>query len=375
MATHRYRRIRASGGTWERSVAYGVAAKEEITRTIDGYKKAFALRGISWDHATQIAQGFVDDVVVWRPELMTEIEGIASGSGHSVNDIFTINCRTEVLWWAAVNDAKRLGPPSRGECTSIALHPQAQRSQGVLVGQNWDWLEGLSDTVVVVEVERDDGPNYVTIVEAGLLAKTTLTQAGLAVAINTLVCSLDGTPGGIPFHFLIRAVVESATVADALDTLSTAGRASSGNYVLGSATGEVLNIETAPGDAGNVFPLSPTSGGVVHANHFLHAIDGGVDLAPAQMPDSYGRHTRMDTLVGDNPNTVSLDDIKKTLADHTGYPSSVCCHPDPQDGDDSWATLYGVIMDPKARNMYLSEGNPCQADWQEISYADLLGSH
>lgn len=372
MTTHRYRRIRVSGDAETRSVAYGVAAKEEIIRTIDGYKKAFALRGISWDHATEIAQGFVGDVAAWRPEFMTEIEGTASGSGLSVDDIFTINCRTEVLWWAVVNDAKRLGPPSRGECTSIALEPQAQRGQGVLVGQNWDWLEGLSDTVVVLEVERDDGPNYVTVVEAGLLAKTTLTQAGIAIAINTLVCSLDGTPAGIPFHFLIRAVVDSATVADALDTLTTAIRASSGNYVLGSATGEVLNIETAPGGATHVFPLEPTNGAVVHANHFHHAIDGGVDLAPAQMPDSYGRYTSMDTLVTDSPHTVSLDGIKKTLADHTGYPSSVCCHPDPSDGDDQWATLFGVIMDPETRTMSLSEGNPCEKPWQSIDYSDFL---
>jgi len=372
MATHRYRRIRATGDAETRSVAYGLKAKEEITRTVDGYRKAFSLKGISWDHATQIAQGFVDDVVAWRPELMTEIEGIAAGSGRSVDDIFTINCRTEVLWWAAVNDAKRLGLPPRGECSSIGLQPQPKRGQGVLVGQNWDWLEGLSDTVVVLEVERDDGPNYVTVVEAGLLAKTALTQAGLAVAINTLVCSLDGTPGGIPFHFLIRAVVDSATVTDALHTLTTTVRASSGNYVVGSATGEVLNIETGPGDATHVFPLSPTNGAVVHANHFHHAIEGGVDLAPAQMPDSYGRHTRMDTLVTDSPNTVSLEDIQKTLADHTGYPSSVCCHPDLQDGNDPWATLYGVIMDPEARTVYLSEGNPCETPWQSVDYSDFL---
>ena len=375
MTTRRYQRFRVAGDPISRSVRYGELAREAIHRTKAGYERAFAEKGISWQQATEIARGFVDDVVAWRPDLMSEIDGIAEGSGLTSDDIFTINCRTEILWSAAVAGASGHGDSLRGECSSFALAPQVNVGRGTLVGQNWDWLEVLSDTVVVLEVEREDGPNYVTVVEAGLLAKTTLTEAGIALAINTLVSSLDGTPGGIPFHFLIRAIADQESISGALDMLTSATRASSGNYVLGSASGEVMNIETAPGGADNVFPTAGNTRSVLHTNHFHHDVVGGVDLAPTQMQDSYLRLEQLEKLIAGKADHLSLDDIQQALADHTGYPSSVCCHPDSKDApSDTWRTLAGIIMEPAARSLYLTEGNPCLESWQVCDYSDFLSA-
>ena len=375
MTTGRYQRIRVTGDPMSRSIHYGELAREAIHRTRAGYERAFADKGISWQQATEIARGFVDDVAAWRPEFMTEIEGIAQGSGLTTHDIFTINCRTEVLWSAAVAEASTSRETPRGECSSFALTPQDSLGRGTLVCQNWDWLEVLSDTIVVLEVEREDGPNYVTVVEAGLLAKTTLTEAGIALAINTLLSSLDGTPGGIPFHFLIRAIADHTSISGVLDTLSSATRASSGNFVLGSAEGEVMNIETAPGGADNVFPTAGEPHSVLHTNHFLRGIVGGVDLAPDQMQDSYLRLEQIEQLIATKADELTVRDIQQALADHTGYPSSVCCHPDSKDApSDTWRTLAGIIMEPAARSLYLAEGNPCQAPWQVCDYSDFLSA-
>lgn len=373
MTTRRYQRFRVAGDPISRSIRYGELAREAIHRTTAGYERAFAEKGISWQQATEIARGFVDDVVAWRPEFMTEIDGIAQGSGLSTDDIFTINCRTEILWSAAVAGAPGHGDSLRGECSSFALAPQVNVGRGTLVGQNWDWLEVLSGTVVVLEVEREDGPNYVTVVEAGLLAKTTLTEAGMALAINTLVSSLDGTPGGIPFHFLIRAIADQESISGALDMLKSATRASSGNYVLGSASGEVMNIETAPGGADNVFPTAGNTHSVLHTNHFLNDVIGGVDLAPPQMQDSYLRLEQIDKAIAANPDDLTVDDIQRALADHTGYPSSVCCHPDSADAPaDRWQTLAGIIMEPATGVMHLAEGSPCVEPWTTIDYSEFL---
>lgn len=373
MASGTYRRIRVSGDAFERSRQYGTAANDLIHLTKAGYERAFAEKGISWHRATKIATSYWEDVVAWRPDLIAEVEGIADGSGLTTDDIFTINCRTEILWSAAVADASGHGDRLRGECSSFALTPQDGLGRGTLVGQNWDWLEVHSHTIVVLEVEREDGPNYVTVVEAGLLAKTTITQAGLALAINTLVSSLDGTPGGIPFHFLIRAIADQESIPEALDMLSSVTRASSGNYVLGSASGEVMNIETAPGGADNVFPTAGNAHSVFHTNHFRHEIVDGVDLAPTQMHDSYLRLQQIEKLISRQATEHTLNDIQQALADHTGYPSSVCCHPDSADAPaDRWQTLAGIIMEPATGVMHLAEGNPCTEGWTTLDYSTFL---
>lgn len=374
MTTTRYRTIRVSGDRDQRSLDYGTQARAEIHLTREGYERAFAGKGISWADAEVIARRFVPFIEAWRPELLDEIRGIAAGAGLSFDEVLAINCRTEILWSAARRDADALATQFRGECSSFALEPVATVEQATLVGQNWDWLDTLSGGVIVLEVDRPDEPNYVTIVEAGLLAKTTLNQDGIGLALNTLVSSLDGGDSGIPFHFLIRDLADSRHLSDAVTKLATALRASSGNYVLGSADGGVLNVEVAPGDARNVFPLIPANGAVVHTNHFVSQIHGGFDLAPSQMADSYVRLGRMEQRIQRSSRPVSLDDIKSVLGDHTDAPSSICCHPDERsERSAQWATLAAVIMSPAHRRIHLAEGTPCSADWVTLDYSAFLG--
>lgn len=373
MTPARYRRIRISGGRDERALQYGKKAREEIWQTRDGYKQAFAGKGISWSEAVAFAQSFLPQIDSWRPELLDEIRGIAEGSDLEFEEVLAMNCRTEILWSAARRDANSLAHTFFGECSGFALQPAASLDGVTLVGQNWDWLHSLAGGVIVLEVDRPDGPNYVTVVEAGLLAKTSLNQSGIALALNTLVSSLDGGTIGIPFHFLIRDLVDSEHLSDALTKLSSVPRASSGNYVLGSSDGAVLNIETAPGDARNVSPLITKNGAVVHTNHFIHDVQSGFDLAPNQMADSYVRLDRMLQLVQDAPKPMSLDHLKAVLGDHTDAPSSICCHPDDRsDRNAQWATLAAVIMNPASRVIHLSEGTPCSTDWLRLDYSTFL---
>ena len=60
----------------------------------------------------------------------------------------------------------------QGECSAFASLPAASAEAHTLVGQNSDWRLHSFDTVVVLEARQDEGPDFVTVVEAGLLAKT-----------------------------------------------------------------------------------------------------------------------------------------------------------------------------------------------------------
>lgn len=371
----RYPRYRVHGDAAARSRRYGELARAEIRRTREGYERAFVAKGVSWDEAVDYSLGFVPAIERCFPHLLVELQGIAEGSGLSFAEVLTLNCRAEVLWRAAVRKAGSVAPWLRGECSSFSLEPHRTAAQRTLVGQNWDWLEVLSESVVVLEVEREDGPNYVTVVEAGLLAKTTMNQAGLAIAINTLVTSLDGGPHGVPFHVLVRAAADAEHVSDVVEMLSTIPRASSGNYMLGTADGAVLNVEVAPGDARTVHPIIAMNGAVIHTNHFVRDPAGGFDLAAQQMADSFVRYGRLQQRIVAHEAPLSVEALRAVLSDHTDAPNSVCCHPDARsDAAARWATLVSAIMEPATRTLHLAEGSPCTTEWLAHDYSELLAS-
>lgn len=378
-----YPRYRVRGDAAARSRSYGQLAREQILVTRTGYERAFAAKGVSWGAAVAFARDFVPAIERHFPELLVELRGIAEGSGLPFDDVLTMNCRTEVMWRAAVRKAGAVAPwfaagradAARfgAECSSFALEPDRTAGGHALVGQNWDWFEVLADGVIVLEVEREDGPNFVTVVEAGLLAKTTMNEAGMAIGINTVVCSLDGGPHGVPFHVLVRAVADAEHVSDVVELLSTVPRASSGNYIVASEGGAVLNVETAPGDARTVHPLVATNGAVIHTNHFVREPAGGFDLAGAQMADSFVRYGRLQRRVVDRTEPLAVAELQGVLADHADAPGSVCCHPDTRsDPAARWVTLVSAIMEPATRTLHLAEGKPCDTPWREYDYRELL---
>jgi isopenicillin-N N-acyltransferase-like protein len=379
-------RIRVSGGARARSEQYGRLARLQIEHVREGYERAFAAKGVTWEAATEQARAYLPMIEAHCPDLLEEIRGIAFGSGLSFDEILTINCRSEVLHAATVRrergllqDRESTVGGSRGECSSFALEPDRSPTLHSLVGQNWDWLETLGPGTIVLEVERDDGPNYVTIVEAGLLAKMTMNAHGVAMGINTLATTLDGTDRGLPFHFLIRRLADATDLSAALEGLAVVPRATSGSYMLASATGAVLNLETSPGGSRNITPQLSHTGAIVHTNHFIDDVPGGYDLAKFSMSDSYVRLGRLGRSVGahsvgsDAAQRLSHEDLRAALSDHADSPNSICCHPDPlADPLSRWKTLASVIMDPHSRTMWLAEGPPCESEWVTADYSDFL---
>ncbi|UOQ57518.1 C45 family peptidase [Leucobacter allii] len=367
-----YPRIRVSGPPAERSRQYGELARERIAVIRAGYERAFAAKGIAWAEAVRIARRHLPAIERYTPELLAELRGIAEGSGLGFDEILTINCRTEVL-----NGASRAtGAAIRaefGECTAFAVEADRRADGGAVVGQNWDWLEALEGGVIVLEVERPDGPDYVTLVEAGLLGKMVLTEAGLALGMNTLVSSLDGVTPGVPYHLQIRSVADAPHAAGALEILAGMPRAASGNFVLADASGAVLNVESAPGGPEALTVTGSADGTLAHANHFVGPVAGGHDLAPLAMADSYARLGRMRRRLAAVPGEFGREELRAPLRDHVGFPNAVCCHPDPAaEAPARWKTLASVLLFPGARRIEYTAGPPCAGDWIELDCAELL---
>ncbi|MBS1675845.1 MAG: peptidase C45 [Actinobacteria bacterium] len=372
-----YPRIRVSGPPRERGRQYGEGARERIAACRDGYAEVYAdVAGLSWAQAREAGAVYLDPIAAHAPEALEEMRGIAEGAGLELADVLAINARTEIIWAATAKQAavERAGLPVARECTSFALLGRRTEDGQLLIGENWDWLVLGFDTVVVLEVERDDEkPNFVTVVEAGLLCKASLNSAGLAVATNALVTGRDRGEPGLPFHVMLRLLADQETVTDAIDMVQRAPRASSANYLLGHADDVAVNLETAPGGFREVSWQLPTDGVLVHTNHFIELPPGLEEVSIYAMPDSIVRYGRTTDRLGEPGTRWGIESLRAALTDHADRPSSVCCHPDPREPRTrQWATVMSVIFEPAARAAWLASGNPCENEFEPLDCGSLL---
>ena len=372
-------RIRVAGTHYDRGRQYGAQTRSQVHLSVQAYQRVFAhYAGWDWPEVRRAAAAFEAPIAAFRPAYLDEMRGIADGAGLDLADVLAINVRTEVMYAAKARQAPLAARIRElpAECSAFAVTP-APRSGGqqaaTLLGQNWDWLLHAAQTLVVLEVSQDDGPDFVTVVEAGLLAKVGLNAAGLGLVTNALVTDADTGAPGLPYHVLLRAILDCSTVTEALEVLQAGMRSSSANYLIAHASGAALDVEAAPGDFTRLYPQFPDHGLLLHTNHFRSPRLHPVDVSLWAMPSSAVRLQRLRAgATGYAAGSATLDDFRALLADHADYPHSICSHPDPHDHPlEQGATIASVLMDLNARRLWLAPGNPCQAPYSELDLSYL----
>ena len=366
-AAGEYPRIVAAGPPRELGLQYGRAARDGIRRSIKAYTDVFDYYAhMSWADARRRAQAFVPAIRDYDERCLSQLEGIAEGAGLEFEDLLALNLRTEVMFGGTLHGAASAHRPA-GECTAVVALPEATDDGHTLLAQNWDWLIHTRDTTVVLEARPDDRPAFVTVVEAGLLAKTGMNENGVGVVTNTVISDPDAGEPGVPYHVVLRSLLEAESVADALSRLYRATRASSANYLVASGDGLAANAECLPGGPQNVLVDLPTNGLLAHANHFVSPRFRAVDVGLPTMPDSLLRLSRMTSLVRPEDGPVSRARLEEAFTDHAGHPFGVCSHEDPRTVPvDQYATIASLVMDLTARRMWLASGAPCSAPYGEL---------
>ena len=368
--------VRVTGSATERGRQYGEQARERVRRSVGAYERVFRhYAGWDWSVVRREAARFEAPISEFGPDYLAEMRGIADGAGLDLLDVLAINVRTEVMFAAKARQATSRAGSGPHECSAFAVAPPPGRPGPTLVGQNWDWLPHSAETVVVLEARRDDGPDFVTVVEAGLLAKTGMNSSGLGLVTNALVTADDAGTPGLPYHLMLRAILDCENVSDAIAVLQAGVRSSSANYLIAHRDGIAVDVEAAPGDFSQLYFVFPGSrdGVLLHTNHFLAERFAGTDVSVWAMPDSPVRLQRLRAGVGASADH-SLAAFRSLLSDHANYPSGVCCHPDARAHPmDQGMTVTSVLMDLNARQMWLADGNPCTAPYRELDYSGLLG--
>jgi isopenicillin-N N-acyltransferase-like protein len=361
--------VRVEGDARIRGRSYGEQAAERVRRSIEAYREVFqAYAGWNWAQVTEHARAYMDPIARFDAVYLEEIGGIAEGAGVDEVDVLAINVRTEIMFAAKARDMHRYV----GECSAFAVSPSRSADGHTWIGQNWDWLLHSSDTVVIVEARQPDRPDYVTVVEAGLLAKTGMNSSGIGLVTNALVSADDRGAPGVPYHVGLRAILDAETISDAYAVLQRAPRSSSANYLIAHRDGQAVNIEAAPGDFSALSLTFPDDGLLLHTNHFASGQSPPTDVGLWVMPDSPFRLQRLREQLGGVP-LVSPKEVREALADHAGHPSGVCCHPDARwDPLEQGQTVASVLMDLDERRLWVADGRPCTAPYDELDYGEFL---
>jgi isopenicillin-N N-acyltransferase-like protein len=355
-----------SGSAYERGRQYGTQARDRVHRSIASYADTFEYyAGWDWARSRREAMRFLPAIEDFAPTQVDELRGIADGAQVDLADMLAVNVRTEIMFSSRVRNALALLAPD--ECSSFGC---AAPDRHVVVGQNWDWSPFAVDTVVVLRSDPDDGPAFVTVVEAGLLAKFGVNSEGLALMTNALGSSEDVGDPGVPYHVLLRALIECADVEEGLKRIDGSVRASSANYLLADATGAVVDVEARPGDGSRVHRLDRDDrGALVHTNHFVSPDFDALDYADMVETTTDDRLERFSEIVRAADDVSDLALYERALTDHANAPASVCRHPDPALPEPEQSmTVAAALVDITDRRLLVSEGPPCDRGFEPVAW-------
>ena len=364
-----------TGGPHERGVQHGEAFADEIRHNVRTYLDVFEGRGIDTDRARELAAEFVPRIEAESAAYAAEMAGVAEGSGVPIEEVALVNVRYEVMYNAYTDESggerEREGEgglsaeetaASVDGCTSFGVAPEASADGHTYVGQNWDWLPAIQ--TFVMDVEREDGPDFLAVTEAGMVGgKFGLNERGIGFAVNGLATPDDGEdPFRKPTHVRSREVFDAERFDAAIEPVIATDRPGSRNYLLGHAEGELIDLETAPEVVNYLYP----EGGILtHANHFEDQTRVESRLERLS-PHSLVRGARLRRLLERDAGEIDDEVLKASLRDDFCHPKGICRYATDEAGaQGDFHTKVSVVMDLTERRMLLTDGPPRDDEYRE----------
>ena len=334
----------------ERGVELGRRFAAEIADTVARYRRLFATRAdrpFDIDEWSDRAWRTIERVA---PVHADEIAGIAEGAGLTVQQLASINARTEIL--VAAN------PTGQTECSTVISLPPGRPPVAV---QTWDWYDAMSDGWFTWTIPHPDGRVVQTVTEFGMLAKIGVNDRGVGVMLNMLHHRNDADAVatgeiGHPVHLLSRAILDdAASVGEAVAIASAPHTSASTSLTLVDDRGGAVSVELFPGGPGL---LEATDGVLVRTNHFVS--DAGRDGCLASTI-SVSTRLRREHLVEEFAQRQPLTAADVTAAMTHHLPDGgVCRHPLTDTDPVLWhRTLATVAIDATSRTLDVHENGPC----------------
>jgi isopenicillin-N N-acyltransferase-like protein len=280
------------------------------------------------------------------PHLLDEMTGLAEGAGVMLPEAMACSIRGEA------SNAKQDG------CTAYVIGRSGAAQREILAGQNSDMSTEIMSLAYVLHLQPKDKPEVLIWTFGGMIGYHGMNSAGVAHFAN----ALGGGPRSqfaMPHYPVKRMMLESASLDQAVNLLRTIPLASNGNYVLCDGRGEIMDVEATT--AGAEVIRDNGAGFLAHTNHFLCPRYARQENFEKSWRDSFPRIEKMNELIRSRYGSVTVEDVKRFLKDHTGKPTSICRH------DSESRTVASLIAEPARRRLHVAVGNPCQSNYVTYS--------
>ncbi len=346
------------GSPRERGRQHGKQLKAEIRYMIQAFKKDLA-RVYRVEADTFIRRfladtDFMPAIEKWTPGLLDEVRGIAEGSGQSFADIYVFQLADEI--WS-------MGKWSmKHKCTAIAVNRRGD--QPTMVAQNMDVPGFYQKYPTLLRIHRKDGPDTLVLSCPGLIGVNGMNSAAVAVCCNTLL-QLAPSGKGVPCLFVVRGVLERASLAAARDWLQRIPHAVGQNYTLGDPKGAQAFECSAKTKV--EFRPDPEADFTYHTNHPLVNTNWHPDYlarchAKKRKPEqglrtchrfaALQRRIRIEA-------PITLDTIQTALASRDNPRGPIC-------GDWTYGCTIFVLTDKPTLRM--SPGRPDRVAFQDFGF-------
>lgn len=304
---------------------------------------------IDRDTAARISNESLTHVSQFAPHLVQELYGVAEASAVSIENLMLLQVRNQF------NDAMTQGGNALQGCTALSIGASAMQTGRGVVAQNWDADPALDCYTIVLTRQPVSSPAYMSVTQAGLISYIGMNTAGLAACVNTLPAPARDV--GVPHYFSLRTMFEQTSLAAAVDVLKSAHRAIPVNIMMTTPDGPA-NVE------GYIDEVKLLNGELllIHTNHCLCADRASLNDEYPELIQSVPRLQRMTQLLSgvSSDSKYTIQQVQSVLADHENYPRSICRHKNADAQHGFWSTVFSIVMDPTAREMYVSRGNPCK---------------
>lgn len=339
--------IKLSGSSYDIGLKHGQKTKQKVINSLETYEKMFAeYAAITWDEAIEKAKLHINAIEKYNDRYLEEMDGVAKGAGVTFNDILALNARSEIALTNAPDG-----------CTSFAL--TKPKTDHTWLAQNWDWRGSQIDSLVYLQIEQKDLPTINMVTEAGIIGKIGCNSAGIGVCLNAIVTNVWERK--VPIHLGLRAILESDTLVEAVGRVKDNQMASPTHFLVASDKEGMVGLEVSPVQTEQ---LQTINGVLAHTNH-LCSMKMKRTVHDHPLADSKERLTTISTLLDELNNRQPTEkDLFQILANHEGYPSSICRHvSDEQVHIAKSETVFSIVMNLTKRQLTWIEGKPCEHEW------------